>query len=93
MDGAAFIVFSLPIEDLVLEKAAAYSSRRFARDVFDVYFLCLQLQDDGKVKAGLRDFVRNLPEPVDEDNLAAIVFSGAVPSFAQMRDYLRGRFA
>ncbi|MFH1106449.1 MAG: nucleotidyl transferase AbiEii/AbiGii toxin family protein [Candidatus Micrarchaeota archaeon] len=93
MGGSAFIVFSLSLEDLVLEKAAAYSSRRFARDIFDVYFLCLQLEDDAQVKARLSGFSRSLPEPVDEGNLAATIYSGAVPTFKQMREYLAGRFS
>ncbi|MFH1200114.1 MAG: nucleotidyl transferase AbiEii/AbiGii toxin family protein [Candidatus Micrarchaeota archaeon] len=95
MDGTALVVFCIPLEALVLEKARAFCSRRLIRDVFDVYFLSLQLSDEsgrgafGKELAGL---VSSLPAPLDESTLDAIVYSGAVPSFAQMRDYLAGRF-
>ncbi len=92
LDGSSMIVFALPIDALIIEKAAAYLSRKFVRDIYDVYFLAGRGALDGKTEKQLGGMLANLPEPIDESNLNSIVYSGAVPSFGQMREYLEGRF-
>lgn len=90
MDGSSMIVMALPLEKLILEKAAAYRSRKLIRDIYDVYFLSEKLED-GKTGEELRGFAKTCPSPVDEENLQTIVYSGAVPTFEQMHLALRRR--
>ena len=114
MDGSSMIVLGLRLTDLILEKAAAYISRKLVRDVYDVYFLASKLgesegsgmessnligkhgqpRDESTAKAikELSKLVEKFWQPRDEGTLKAIIFSGAIPTFGQMMEYLRGRF-
>ena len=91
MDGSSMIVNAVPRPELVIEKANAYLGRRFIRDIYDVYFLSAQL-DDKKAVKGLAALISKFQPPADEPNLAAIVYSGAAPSFSAMLQALKGRF-
>lgn len=90
MDGSSMVVLCIPLPELVEEKAIAYLERKFIRDIYDVFFL---LPKAGKPKSGgnVAKLAKAAPLPADEDNLANLIFSGAVPTFAQMLSYIRGR--
>jgi len=90
-DGSFFDVFTLPAAGLMEEKMNAYSNRRIIRDFYDVYFLSNLIEPENFPSKKLKEFLGNLPSPVDEKNLKALVFSGAVPSFGQMLSVLRGK--
>jgi len=75
-----------------MEKMGAYEGRRFIRDIYDIYHLSDQVQDDREVRKRMAEFLAGIREPADERNLKALVYSGAVPSFSQMVGALRGRF-
>lgn len=92
-DGSFMDVLTLPPEDLVLEKIGAYSGRRFIRDIYDIHHLSNYLTDEIKVRPKIVEFLDSLKPPVDEENLKAIVYSGKIPSFEQIVEALRGRFA
>jgi predicted nucleotidyltransferase component of viral defense system len=92
VDGSVMQVLSLSPEDLILEKIAAYRSRRLVRDVYDVFHLSSFVKEDEKVKRTVVELLDGLPKPVDEDNLKAIVYSGAIPSFNQLREALERRW-
>jgi hypothetical protein len=49
------------------------------------------MQKVNKRKMG--EFLDSIKDPLDESNLQAIVYSGAVPSFRQLVEVLRRRFA
>lgn len=91
-DGTFMSVFTLPPESLILEKAEAYSARRLARDIYDIYMLSSLAETGKKTGAKMCSFLKKIPKPVDEKNLRTIVFSGAVPSFEQMLAALKRRF-
>jgi len=91
-DGTFMNVFSLPLEELLFEKAVAYSNRRLARDIYDVYMLSSLALLDKKLSKKALSIIEKAGRPSDEKNLKAIVFSGAVPSFEQMLLALRRRF-
>jgi predicted nucleotidyltransferase component of viral defense system len=93
LDGSFMDVLTLSPEELVLEKISAYSGRKLMRDIYDIYHLSRMITDDSLVKEGMRKFLEEIPAPLDEKTLAALVYSGAVPSFAQMRDALKARFS
>lgn len=94
-DGASMDVFTLSPGDLAAEKLHAYLDRRFIRDIYDVYHLSAFLGGDAaasKRLAGELKKAGSLPKPVDEKNLKALVYSGAIPSFSQMAEALSRRF-
>lgn len=90
-DGSFFDVFTLSASDLMEEKMNAYSNRKLIRDFYDVYFLSNLAEPENFPSKKLKEFLNILPQPADEKNLKTLVFSGAVPSFDQMLNILRGR--
>jgi len=92
-DGTFMSILTLSEENLLLEKMHAYAGRRFIRDIYDVYHLSVQIRDDVEVKMAISKFLESIQEPVDEKNLKAIIYSGAVPSFRQIAEALRRQFA
>lgn len=90
-DGSFLQVLTLPPEELFLEKIAAYSNRRFARDLYDLAHLS-PLVDEKIVCKEAKKFVANIAKPVDVENLKAIVYEGNIPSFEQLRGALEGRW-
>ncbi|MBI3587570.1 nucleotidyl transferase AbiEii/AbiGii toxin family protein [Candidatus Micrarchaeota archaeon] len=91
-DGSSMQVFSLTPEELIVEKIAAYRGRRLIRDLYDIAHL------SGLVKAGqvvarpLSGFLSNVATPLDEQNLKAIVYSGAIPTYGELVSSLRRRW-
>jgi predicted nucleotidyltransferase component of viral defense system len=89
VDGNLMLVRTLSPESLLVEKAAAYQSRRKVRDLYDVYFLLALVEDKASVAGALDSLVSSYKPPVDESQLSAIVVVGAVPSAEAMVDELR----
>jgi len=97
MDGSLMIVNAISLSELIIEKAHAYLGRRFIRDIYDVYFLSAGIGDkktvqDQRTARELASLIRKFQPPADEPNLAAIVYSGAAPSFSSMLEALKRRF-
>lgn len=84
VDGSFTNVFTLSAENLLLEKLAAYKDRLFVRDIYDVFMLSSMVSPGKELLKEVSLFLKNPERPVNEKNLKAIVFSGAVPSFEQM---------
>ncbi|MEM3245678.1 MAG: nucleotidyl transferase AbiEii/AbiGii toxin family protein [Candidatus Micrarchaeaceae archaeon] len=87
-NGSFIDVLSLSPKDLMLEKITAYLSRKKIRDIYDVYFLSRYVSDDD-IKVKIKEILKKMPKPVDEQDLKAIVYIGAVPSYEQMIENLR----
>mgnify|MGYP006283759471 CR=1 FL=1 len=85
-DGTKMDIYSLSRKELITEKMKAYLNRRFVRDIYDVYLLG---KEEGKVPEVL-EFLEKIEQPVDEKNLKALVYSGVVPSFREMKNVLKG---
>ena len=92
INGTFMSVLTLAPEELMLEKARAFASRKFIRDIYDVHHLSALAGDREQLRREMRKLLSSLPPPVDEKNLKAIVFSGAIPSFSQLAEQLRRRF-
>ncbi|MDO8554478.1 MAG: nucleotidyl transferase AbiEii/AbiGii toxin family protein [Candidatus Micrarchaeota archaeon] len=92
IDGSYIDIFTLSVEDFVIEKIAAYQSRKLIRDIYDIYHLSRYVEKNELVKEPIRNFLGKIEKPLDEENLKAIVYTGAVPSFKQMLDAIRTRF-
>lgn len=89
-DGTSTDVYTLAPEELLMEKADAFTNRRLIRDFYDVYFLS-GIADMSKAGKWLHTLLKKLPEPVDEKNLRVLVYSGPIPSFSEMVDTVRRR--
>jgi len=92
IDGTFMDIFTLSPEILVLEKISAYKNRRLVRDIYDIYQLRNKLTDEEIVRTELRQLLRTLEPPIDEQELRALVYVGAIPSFQHIADTLRSRF-
>ena len=50
------------------------------------------LEKFGEQLKEINTLISKFPKPVDEDNLKAIVYAGAVPSYTQMLSTIKRRF-
>src|SRR3989344_9609638 len=82
-EGFFINVFTLTAEELVFEKVETYLKRRKIRDLYDIHFL-LNYAERDKVHAELKRLLGSFVKPKDEENLALIIISGAVPSSEQL---------
>jgi predicted nucleotidyltransferase component of viral defense system len=77
-------VYTLTPEDLVIEKVETYLKRRKIRDLYDIAFLINQVENKGLIKSYLKKLIENFKKPIDEENLANIIISGAIPDSNQL---------
>ncbi len=90
-DGTYTDVLTLPPEDLILEKINAYSDRRFIRDIYDIYILSSYVENPEKIREKTTEFLKNIKKPLNENQLAALIYEGPVPSFNNMITIIKGR--
>lgn len=88
-DGAFMLVNALSPDELVLEKATAYSSRRKVRDLYDIFFLLNVVDDRERVARKIHKMILDYRRPVDEGQLKATVIAGAVPSSEDMLEGMK----
>jgi predicted nucleotidyltransferase component of viral defense system len=93
VDGTYTEILTLRPEDLILEKIAAYSDRKFIRDIYDMYILSDYVSDAVKIKKAVLTFTDKIEKPVNEKDLMALIYSGPVPSFNTMVEHIRRRFS
>ncbi len=93
VDGTYTDVLTLPPDKLMEEKIAAYSDRRFIRDIYDMYVLSDYIENKNALRKEVLSFLSKIEEPVNESDLKAIIYQGPVPSFKNMVNHIRGRFA
>lgn len=84
LDGTLMLVKTLTPDDLLLEKAAAYTSRRKVRDLYDVFFLLNLVEDGNRVRPAVSRMLKSYAEPVDAGQLRATIIAGVVPSAEAM---------
>jgi len=92
VDGSLSNVLTLEPKELIVEKMQAYKNRRFVRDLYDVFFLTRHVEKPAGIRKEVQAFLQGIKKPVDEKNLKTIVFSGAIPSFEQMLQGIKGAF-
>lgn len=90
-DGSKMIVMGLGVQELLAEKSSAYASRKLIRDIYDIYFLSGMLGQEQKMPKEVYKLIKKLPKPLDEENLAVIIYSGAIPTFESMVRMIRAR--
>jgi predicted nucleotidyltransferase component of viral defense system len=82
--GDSIIVRTLSETELLREKIAAYSDRRKARDIYDI-FLLLDAADTAQVKSELHSLVPLMKEPpADFSGLRELILLGKSPDFETM---------
>jgi len=92
INGSSMDVLCPPADALLAEKAAAYHNRRFVRDLYDVYHLSGIVAESRVAQDAVRKMLKEFEPPVDEANLPALIYSGAVPSVQQMVLVLKRRW-
>ena len=65
-DGSFLDVLTLSAENLVSEKIAAYSDRRFIRDYYDIYHLLRYVKEMRRVSSEISAFLEKAAAPIDE---------------------------
>ncbi len=91
-NGTHMSVLTLTPEAFILEKIKTYESRRYIRDLYDIYHLSSIVTEKGAIGKRICAFINNIGKPVDERVLKSIVYSGAAPSFEGMVNELKRRF-
>lgn len=87
-EGILFNVFTLPPEEMIIEKIDAYLKRKRIRDLYDIFFLLRHARDAEKIKPNLVKLLRNYKEPVDERELKALLLFGAIPTSGDILGYI-----
>ncbi len=93
IDGTYTEILTLSPEDLILEKIAAYSDRKFIRDIYDMYILSDYVNDAEKIKNAVSVFIDKIEKPVNENDLKALIYTGPIPSFSNMVKYIQAKFS
>lgn len=91
VDGSMLSILTLTPEDFILEKIAAYQSRRYIRDIYDIYQLIDRVFESKRIKEKLRKFIDSIENPINEGELQSIIISGLTPSFDYMVKYISGK--
>ncbi len=96
LDGSFYDVLTLPPDVLIEEKIAAYNDRKSITDLYDIRIL-LDHADMKKVKSRLRNFISSLRPPdelsMEEARLGDFIYDGPVPSFKNLKEYIKGAIA
>jgi predicted nucleotidyltransferase component of viral defense system len=89
-DGSSLSILTFSPEDFIKEKITTYNSRRYIRDLYDIYQLIDKVEDVKIVRAKLKSFLRNLEKPLNEPELGNIILSGVTPTFDDMVKHISG---
>ena len=83
LDGNFLTVYTLSPEDLLQEKIAACLKRRKVRDLYDIFFLLRQVEEQPKGLEAVQQV-----KIVDGATLPAIILSGLIPTVKEMKEYI-----
>ena len=87
-DGISINVFTLTPEGLIKEKISAYLKRRKIRDLYYIFFLLRYVKDKKSINKDLKDLIKNFINPIDEQDLKALIISGPTPTSKNMLEYI-----
>ncbi|MBI4980134.1 nucleotidyl transferase AbiEii/AbiGii toxin family protein [Candidatus Woesearchaeota archaeon] len=90
-DGNFISIYSLTPEAFLAEKINTYLKRFKVRDLWDIFFLLKSVKDLKQIKE-MAAFIKNYKQPVDEENLKAILLEGIVPSAQEMLIYIHQKW-
>ena len=81
-------IYTLTSEDLVIEKVETYLKRKKIRDLYDIFFL-LNYAEKKDIQRYLNKLINSYIKPEDEENLQAIIISGAIPDSKQLLEGIK----
>ena len=84
-DGSNIEILSLTPDQFINEKIRAYSDRRYIGELYDIYHLATSFSLTESTGLNLRNFIKNIQEPVDQNVLRTLVYSGLAPSIENMK--------
>lgn len=87
-NGNRMEIYSLSPEELIIEKIEAYSDRLLIRDIYDIMILTRRVSEKKALAKKLGVFLKGIKKPRDEGVLKDLVYSGVIPSFNDMVEYL-----
>ena len=90
-DGNLITIYSLTIEDFIIEKVNTYLKRFKVRDLWDIFFLLKYIKNPNELKE-INVLIKNYKKPIDEDNLSTILLEGIVPSSDEMIEYIKKKW-
>jgi len=93
IDGGTISIYTLSVEDILIEKANAYINRRLIRDLYDVYYLSNFIKDNIEYNKKVVELINRFPSSaLDEPSFKSIILIGITPTTKQMLDLLKNRF-
>ena len=88
-DGILISIYSLTIEDFLIEKINTYLKRFKVKDLWDIFFLLKNSKISNKK---IEKLIKNYKKPIDENNLKVIIIEGIVPSSDEMFNYIKNKW-
>ena len=89
VDGTYIYIYTLPVEEILVEKVDAYLSRRLVRDLYDIRLILDHVEDVEKVRNAVIKLVENYIPPIDEENLKLLIISGVAPTAQKLIGEIR----
>ncbi len=90
IDGSILSIYTLSVEDLLLEKANAYINRKLIRDIYDVYYLSNFISDNKEYNKHVVELIKQFPLlAIDEPTFKSIILTGVTPTTKQMLEALK----
>jgi len=89
VNGTKTEIYSLTPEALIEEKIAAYTDRKLIRDLYDIMILTKSVTDKNKTINVLDSFLSKVEKPKDSSVLKNLIYTGIVPSFEDILEYLK----
>ena len=90
-DGSFMFVNTLSADAFIIEKIKAYESRRYERDLYDIYYLVSTQELSKKTRNALISFINKMQPPIDKGSLSSVVYEGAVPNYNNLVDGIKQR--
>jgi len=92
-DGSFMFVNTLSADAFINEKIKAYESRRYERDLYDIYHLVSTQEISKKTRNALISFINKMQPPIDKGSLSSVVYEGAVPNYNNLVDGIKRRLS
>jgi len=92
-DGSFMFVNTLSADAFIIEKIKTYESRRYERDLYDIYHLVSTQEISKKTRNTLISFINKIQPPIDKGSLSSVVYEGAVPNYNNLVDGIKRRLS
>ena len=90
-EGNFISIYSLTPEAFLTEKINTYLKRFKVRDLWDIFFILKSVKKLEPIKE-IETLIKKYKEPIDEEDLKAILLEGIVPSAQEMFTYIHQKW-